>query len=481
MSAFRRQLGFIFCLCLFSISNGLAFQSDSLKSTTNSADYLIITPASFVSALQPLIQHREGQGLKVMTIDVQQIYEEFLNTTCKSEAIREFVSYALEYWADPAPQYVLLAGDTEIIPSYKIPGRIENEDSLSIDGWFVINKHENDSKPDAAIGRFPVTEANQLETIISKIIYFEQNLLRNSYFRDFLFFADTQDAAYFEDAVEQMIETMEPYSFSYHRIDLREDSEFYGTRDDLIAAMNQGSLFFGFYGHANLTLWSHSQVFTAADVENLDANSRPFIFTGVTAIQNFDTPGNVGTLEKLLLHPEGGAIATVAPTGLSYLHIIAQFVNDLYGYIFENPESTIGESILEIKRNKIDESISPGHEFHQFSLLGDPALKFPADLVTSSDFDDETVTLPDRFLLLQNYPNPFNPSTTIEFTLAKSAYVDLSIFTVQGRKISTLVADHLSAGIYKMKWDAAGLPSGIYLTRLKAGNISKTRSMILLR
>lgn len=86
-----------------------------------------------------------------------------------------------------------------------------------------------------------------------------------------------------------------------------------------------------------------------------------------------------------------------------------------------------------------------------------------------------------NFQLSQNYPNPFNASTSIEFYLPYSSYVDLKIFNLQGEKVETLIDRKLMAGTYKISWNANGLASGIYLYRLRANSFIEKRKLILLK
>jgi parallel beta-helix repeat protein len=89
--------------------------------------------------------------------------------------------------------------------------------------------------------------------------------------------------------------------------------------------------------------------------------------------------------------------------------------------------------------------------------------------------------IPQNYFLSQNYPNPFNPSTTIEFALPKSAFVTLKVYNLLGEEVATLIAEQRSAGIHKLKWDASGLASGVYLYRLEAGSFTQTKKLILIR
>jgi photosystem II stability/assembly factor-like uncharacterized protein len=89
--------------------------------------------------------------------------------------------------------------------------------------------------------------------------------------------------------------------------------------------------------------------------------------------------------------------------------------------------------------------------------------------------------VPGRFLLRQNYPNPFNPATTIEFSIPHSDLVTLKVFGLLGEEVATLVNKMLSAGTHRARWDATGVPSGVYFYRLQASDFTETKKLILLR
>jgi Bacterial Ig-like domain/FG-GAP-like repeat/FlgD Ig-like domain len=88
--------------------------------------------------------------------------------------------------------------------------------------------------------------------------------------------------------------------------------------------------------------------------------------------------------------------------------------------------------------------------------------------------------------LLQNHPNPFNPSTTIAFTLATPAQVELTIFDARGARVTTLAHGAYPAGTTDVRWngtDSDGRPvsSGVYFCRLATGREVLTRKMVLLK
>ena len=89
--------------------------------------------------------------------------------------------------------------------------------------------------------------------------------------------------------------------------------------------------------------------------------------------------------------------------------------------------------------------------------------------------------LPEKFSLLQNYPNPFNPSTKIDFTIPQSSFVNIKVYNILGEKVATLVNETKAPGNYKVNFNAANLPSGIYFYKLHAGSFTESKKMILLK
>jgi len=97
-----------------------------------------------------------------------------------------------------------------------------------------------------------------------------------------------------------------------------------------------------------------------------------------------------------------------------------------------------------------------------------------------TDVNDENAVV-NSFVLEQNYPNPFNPSTRIGYQIAKDDFVTLKVYDIIGNEVATLVNSQQPAGKYSVDFNAAKLPSGIYLYRLQAGNYIQTRKMTLVK
>jgi hypothetical protein len=116
-------------------------------------------------------------------------------------------------------------------------------------------------------------------------------------------------------------------------------------------------------------------------------------------------------------------------------------------------------------------------DFIAFAILGESP---------PTSVDEQAGAGPSQISLAQNYPNPFNPTTTIRFDLAKQEEVALSIYNLTGQLVRNLVKESLPAGTHSILWDgrdnrARPVPSGLYISRLTAGDYVGQRKMLLIK
>jgi len=87
---------------------------------------------------------------------------------------------------------------------------------------------------------------------------------------------------------------------------------------------------------------------------------------------------------------------------------------------------------------------------------------------------------PEAFALA-NHPNPFNPSTTIDFTLAKSGETTIEVFNISGQKVATLADGFKSAGRHSIVWNAKNFSSGTYFCVIRQENEIRKIKMTLMK
>jgi gluconolactonase len=98
--------------------------------------------------------------------------------------------------------------------------------------------------------------------------------------------------------------------------------------------------------------------------------------------------------------------------------------------------------------------------------------------ITDVKSPDNKTGLNNSFELFPNYPNPFNPSTKIRYSLSKSSDVKLSIFSILGQEVATIVNKYQPSGSYEETFNAGKLASGTYIYRLDAGGYSVSNKMV---
>ncbi|GJQ64352.1 MAG: hypothetical protein SCALA702_34050 [Melioribacteraceae bacterium] len=250
---------------------------------------------------------------------------------------------------------------------------------------------------------------------------------------------------------------------------------------------------------------------------------------GGTILENYDT-----VLVQAVIHSDGGIVEyndVPAPQFSGIVDVSYQY----YGFKIITDVVHEMPGMITIERNMIDtvrmdyiyakgsDTQSPGHVFgkKQYGLkylFTDPLqedlindgylLKFrftawtegiipvysqypPKGYITT---DGITVSMEDENLeekifqynLKNNYPNPFNPSTKINYSLAKSSFVTLDVYNIQGERVSSIVKKQQVAGEYNVKFDGSDLASGVYIAKLRAtsgGNevFTKSIKMILMK
>jgi uncharacterized protein YndB with AHSA1/START domain len=99
---------------------------------------------------------------------------------------------------------------------------------------------------------------------------------------------------------------------------------------------------------------------------------------------------------------------------------------------------------------------------------------------------DRIVTPALPLSLSQNFPNPFNPVTTISYYLPEDSPVTLAVYDVSGRRVVELIGKAEKKGRHSVAWngkDGMGesVASGIYFCKLRAGDATETRKIVLVR
>ncbi|WP_169313632.1 FlgD immunoglobulin-like domain containing protein [Caldithrix abyssi] len=82
--------------------------------------------------------------------------------------------------------------------------------------------------------------------------------------------------------------------------------------------------------------------------------------------------------------------------------------------------------------------------------------------------------------MFNNRPNPFNPTTTIKFGLPEDGHVRLTIYSMSGQKVRTLINGQVSKGYHSILWDGKNesgqaVFGGLYFYELETDYFLKQR------
>jgi hypothetical protein len=397
----------------------------SLARVTNAADWILITHREIgwdVGGAQQnwvgsLVGLRQSQGLRTAVVDVADIFDEFGYGLVSPQAIKDFITYAYEHWQAPAPQYVLLMGDTtydykdnrNLLTVNYVPGYLIYTTYLGetiTDDWYV-QVSGADAVPDLYIGRLPANSAAQAEDMVAKIVAYETTANAKRWEKNVLLVADrlsvaweavfetmNEDAAAFLPAGMATPERLQRYYLQEYE---GESLSVVELTTDLKSAINDGALILNYSGHGSLNAWGGTNKLIIdnaggdfrSDVSSLANNGMyPFVVNMTCMTGYFIYPvsgqfagsGALSLAEGFMLPATQGAIAALMPTAMTDStgqHLLS---NALYEGIFALDKRTLGPAVSYAKQQLL---ANGGSEYEEtsntFMFFGDPAttLKVP--------------------------------------------------------------------------------------------------------
>lgn len=349
--------------------------ADPIVPPAKGADYIAITHPSLVQALQPLLEWRQTQGLRVAVVTTDAIADQFGNGVIGPDAIRNFLKWATQTWPLPAPRFVLLAGDasydagakTDLVPTGLVSTAEIGETASDTD----LADLDRDGLPDLAIGRLPARTPDQLRAMTDKTLAYEQHPVAGDWRQQAFLVADDDDA-FFSSFNDQMAALLSG-QYQVEQATVGQDGD---VRAKLLAAWQAGQGLISYMGHGATSLWAQEEILTNDDISRLDSQGKlPFVVVWACLSGYFHHPEQLSLGEALMLTPNRGAVAALVPTGSTFAFDQLALAQALFGqHLFTTP--TVGEALLASYR-ELDPTV-PGQQdiVHTFVLLGDPALSF---------------------------------------------------------------------------------------------------------
>jgi hypothetical protein len=351
--------------------------ASSLRATTSRADFLLIAPRAFLAAAEPLLQRRQDQGLATRAVAFEEIVDEFGHGQLSAEAIRGFLSFAYQSWAQPSPRYVLLLGDSTYDPRNFMgtsqPSPLPALWAKTSYLWTVSDPrlaavNGEDELPDLAIGRLPATTAEQARALVEKLLAWEdsgQGLAGQA-----ALVADNPDiAGDFEADVRDIAQ-----SYLAGRSNLILLSQLNSqTRPAVLDALNSGLSFLSYVGHGGAAVWASENVWNSWDAASLQAQSRQPLLVTMNCLNGYFVAPAYDSLAESLLKADGrGAIAAFSPSGLSLDGPAHLYHRALMAELTGGQHARLGDAVLAAQKAYAQTGMMP-ELLSVYHLLGDPA------------------------------------------------------------------------------------------------------------
>ncbi|MHC4628605.1 MAG: C25 family cysteine peptidase, partial [Planctomycetota bacterium] len=169
-----------------------------------------------------------------------------------------------------------------------------------------------------------------------------------------------------------------PQEYQANKIYLDNYPDPADCRTAIIDAINEGTLMVNYTGHGSAGVWAHEKILRMSDIQLLTNTEKlPFIATMTCGNGYFVFPsGHFNCIaEELLYSPSGGALAILAPTGISYPEVQKWLDRYIFEGIFVDG-STLGVATTQARLSVFEHAGESGVNVIQtFPLFGDPALQ----------------------------------------------------------------------------------------------------------
>ncbi|MEE9911669.1 MAG: hypothetical protein K4571_08080 [Deltaproteobacteria bacterium] len=359
----------------------LVWNSPGLASPASSADYLLIAPREFLASLASLAELREQQGLRVVSIAVEDIYNEFNFGLTDPRAIRDFLAFAYANWQKPAPAYVLFVGDaTYDYRDYlgtgkksRLPVHLSHTSGLGItpdDNWYVTLEGD-DVLPEMMIGRLPASSTAAAALMADKIVRYETDAAYQP--REALFAADDNESI-FETVSESFI-TRLPAAMTPRRVNLSAYASVDAATEDFIRHLDSGMLVTTYTGHGDVTHMSGEGLFVPQYLSRLNNAQRLTFLMTLDCLNGwFAHPSYYSIGESFVADPDRGAIAAFSPSGLGYTTEHSLLGHAFFASLFEQGNRIAGVLATGSKMEAFARGASEDL-VRTFTLLGDPATR----------------------------------------------------------------------------------------------------------
>ena len=356
------------------------------------AEYVVLTHSQFRAAADQLAEHRRASGLSAAVVDVHDIYDEFAFGQVDPWAIRTFVENAFSTWMR-RPVYLVLfgaasfdyndvfgrarAGRPNFVPA--LPFQRSRRGLAFTD--HLYGSIGDDGFPDVFVGRFSVTRAQEAETVLRKVVGYDQ--AADARWRDrMLYMANYEALPIYSGPNDSLaVQFTEPLGLETFRVYNKEGTPPEPNQDtgEVIRQINEGRLWVNYAGHGSVSIMAYflrgsyqqghySYMTQIANEERLPVVIAMSCLNGLYADPRFSC-----LAEEMTNKANGGAIAHVSASSLAFV-LTNEFINrEMFRHTFRDSVLQFGQSLGLAKIDWLSAFPQSLVLAYGMNLVGDPA------------------------------------------------------------------------------------------------------------
>lgn len=383
---------------------------------TSDVDMIIISHPDFLSEAKRHAQLRSNsEGLSIVVVTPEQVYNEFSSGTVDPTAIRDYMRAVYKKTEGIYPQYLLLfgrpsydyrgrvSGTKQFVPNYQLQESFSENNLRANDDYFgVLDDNEGDAGfglIDIGIGRFPVTTLNQAAICVDKTANYtsrqslvpENSTIISNYgdWKNVItFVGDDEEYNYHMMTVNAgaiKVGARYPhfnfdkiYCDAYEQVSYAGGQRYPEVNKAINNRMQKGSLIFAYAGHGGANGWGHERYLEISDINKwTNKYNLPWMFNFTCSFGWIDRK-STSPSELIFINDKGGASAMLTTSRVAFAGPNYTFCENLFNVPFideDNNVITIGNLNKEGKNKS-----SNNENLRMFVVLGDPSLKLSIPL-----------------------------------------------------------------------------------------------------
>lgn len=414
--------------------------NQNLHGYEGNPDMVIFTVPAYLAQANRLAAIHTGapEHLDVLVVVQDQVFNEFSSGKFDPGAFRKMLKmfYDRGLEAGKPLQYAIMFGrptfdnrnitglippaSSNVLATWQSDESVLESNSFTSDDIYAMlednsGSNFNVAKLCIAVGRIPARNVDQARTYVDKLIAYNNNTLYSQWKNNVLLVADNGNAGVFMTGNEKFQANIAPTPHGKNLIYNKVYIDAFNIQSSICAQgrerfhrlLEEGVMWWNYVGHGAINTLSSENILTNADINDMYNKHWPVFFGATCSFCHWDGEGVSGS-EIMSFNPDGGIIASIAPTRKAYIDSNNIMVELLGRYLLKTDDNgmqlTLGQTITAVKNVLIeganlegtDKQVSKNAAANKlrYVLLGDPAMRLtkPDNIVRLDKINDEEVT-----------------------------------------------------------------------------------------